>query len=440
MMTVPDGLLGAALAAETIGLSCALVNGPGGCRSRMQTLLHDLAPGIHDGTACCRSSFFSRQQHLPCTFLDDEDLVFGSEDKVSEAVRTVTSITGRRPLVVDTLAASMHCYDSPSDTISIAEDLSEMGFSEGYDTAACAILAETDLDGGNDGSVNILGYGVTDLGWKQGSREIERLLALMGVKINCVLGCMPDPDVAKGLGKAALNIMVRPELCRRTSDHLEKRFGIPSLRPTAGAPVGYPSTRSFVREVADAMGADPSPALEFIDEEAKSVHSELNGYDRAIRGLHSKGFAIVGESSTTYPLMRWLMESFGMAPFSVELLDSEYERETLDLLESSGFSDAVGGPDHDSEIVFCDGLRALEGRLNQPFLSFVETGMPYGRMVNLVGRTLVGTTGCRYILDEMMNGLIRFRCGQPTDPELLPKAQRHCMHRKTYSILPNNLQ
>ena len=65
-------------------------------------------------------------------------------------------------------------------------------------------------------------------------------------------------------------------------------------------------------------------------------------------------------------------------------------------------------------------MAALKGRLDRDDIGYVEIGIPRGRYMDLMGRTLVGTQGCRYILDEMMNGMMRFRCGQPTEVEYRP--------------------
>jgi hypothetical protein len=204
---------------------------------------------------------------------------------------------------------------------------------------------------------------------------------------------------------------------------LSSRFGTPYLRLTEGAPIGYPAVRSFVREVAEAMEVDPQPALDIIDREAGSVHRVLMNFDRQCTSLYAKGMVLKGDSSVVYPIMKWMMGTFGMVPRSVTLMDDAYLPEIRQCLSEHGLEDALNGLDGDVEVVFSDGLESLEGRLSVTTSSYVEIGLPRGRMMDLMGRTLIGPKGCRYILDEMMNGRIRFRCGQPTEVDYRPGGQ-----------------
>ena len=86
----PDGFLGAVLAAEGCGAK-AMINGPGGCRSRTLNLWRELS--IEYGgeeSGCCRSKYLSRQSHLPCTYLNSDDMVLGSGNKMTDGLRSVS--------------------------------------------------------------------------------------------------------------------------------------------------------------------------------------------------------------------------------------------------------------------------------------------------------------------------------------------------------------
>lgn len=421
---LPDGMLGAVVGSESLGLSETMVNGAGGCRSRSQILIHELLPSYErEDPGCCRSKYFSRQSRLPCTYLNNNDIVFGSGHKVSEGIGSVASVTGRRMTLVDTLASSLICTDysgltgrAGSDPIMLEGDLSGMGFSDGYDLAVSSILEASHLDGGEDGSVNLLGYSIADPGWETGCMELRSLLGAMGLRAN-IVGCREPLD---SLGKASVNVLVRPEMSGRTAASIGRMYGIGSIRPTMGAPVGYDATRSFVREVAEATGRDPTPALDMIDRDAEQVHRVLMNFDRLPMGLHSKGFVIESGSSTAYPLMRWLHETFGMAPRMISVTDDAYVPEIEGFLDSVGYPEAMSGGSGEVEMVFTDGLSALEGRIRNDGKGYVEVGMPRGRTLDLLGRCTIGLRGCRYLLDEMFNTAMRFRCGQPTEVDYRP--------------------
>ena len=429
MRNEADGMLGAVIASESLGLTDTMINGAGGCRSRTQIMMHSLIPKYYpENRGCCKSKYFSRQSRLPCTYLNNDDIVFGSSLKVSEGIESVSAVTGKRTVMLDTLGASLICTDYSgltgsfeTDPIFIEGDLSSMTFSEGYDLVTRAILSSLDIESGNDDSVNILGYGLMDLGWETGADNLCSLLEMMGIKVNCILGCIPDSECISMIGSARLNILIHPEYSINTANMLKERFGTPYLRPTMGAPIGYPAIRSFIEEVAAALGKDPSPALDSVNKDAERVHQVLMNYDRAPMSLHAKGLVLEGDSSTVYPLLRWMTDTFGMAPKRVLITDDEYRDEINSHLKSMGFEDAAEGIEGEVEIMFTDGMCALEGRLQPGTTAYIETRIPWGRMMDLMGRTLIGTQGCRYLLDEIFNSIIRFRCGQPTEIEFRPE-------------------
>jgi len=428
MRIEPDGMVGAIIASESLGLTNTMINGAGGCRSRAQIMMHDLIPSYYpENQKCCRSKYFSRQSRLPCTYLNNDDIIFGTAVKVADGIESVTRVTGKRTLLLDTLGASLICTDysgltgsEETDPIFIQSDLSGMSISEGYDTVVSAILSSVKMEEGKDHSVNLLGYGLMDVGWEAGADELCSLLEAMGIRVNCVLGCIPSKEEVLSLPKAELNVLVHPEYSIRTAEMLKERYGTEYLRPSKGAPVGYPALRSFVKEVAERMGTDPAPALKIIDKDAEFVHRRLMNFDRMPFGLHSKGFVIEGDSSVAYPLTVWMMETFGMSPRHIKVTDEEYLPEIREYLDSCGFSDALMGIPGDVELYFVDGMKALQGRYESTTAGYVEIRIPRGRFFDLLDRTLVGTKGCRYILDEVFNGIRRFRCGQPTEVEYRP--------------------
>jgi nitrogenase molybdenum-iron protein alpha/beta subunit len=421
-------MLGAIIASESLGLTDTLINGAGGCRSRSQIMMHDLIPEYYpENRACSRSKYFSKQSRLPCTYLGNDDVVFGASAKVSDGISSISSITGRKAVILDTLGASLICTDysgltgsAGKDPIILDGDLSGMSMPEGYDAVTSAILSSTEIENGESGGINIIGYGLMDLGWQTGATEIRRLLEPMGAKINCILGCVPDKNSIMGCGGADLNVMIHPEYCRRTADMMRSRFGIPSLRPSEGSPIGYPASRAFVREVADALGLDPTPSLELIDRDAEAVHRVLMNYERIPRSLHSEGLSVEGDSSIVYPLTKWMTGLFGMAPKNIVPSDGEYLPEIRSYLGSCGFESALNGSEEGIEAYFTDGLTALEGNISRSTSAYIEISMPRGRSLDLMERTLIGTRGCRYILDSLMNGLRRFRCGQPEEIDYRP--------------------
>ena len=429
MILRPDGTLGAVLASESLGLTDTLVNGAGGCRSRTQIMLRDLMSTYkEEDTRCCGSRFFSRQSRLPCTYINGDDIVFGTGCKVSEGISSVSSITGKPTSVVETLGASLVCTDYAQisgngvEVIPLDADLSSMSFEEGYDFAMGRILSYLLPDDGErtfEPSVNLLGYGIHDLGWEFGLDDLKALLSNMGVKVLAAIGCMPSEDEVIASTGAWLNIMVHPESCTGTARMYERNHDIPFLRPKDGAPVGYDSIRSMLKQVGEALGIDPTPALCAVDSEASKVLGMLRNYNKGVNMLRGRMYSIEASSSELYPLMVWMHDVFAMVPDSIIPLDPEYLSEIATYLESIGKADSLMSPRHGvDDIVFTDGVDCAYGKAEGGVTSYVEVRPPNMRGLNLVGRCTVGTGGCRYLIDEMLNGINRFRCGQPSSIDM----------------------
>ena len=423
MRIQPDGTLGAVLASEGLGFTETLVNGAGGCRSRTQIVMRDVIPSYSpEGQGCCRSRYFSRQSRLPCTYLNGDDMVFGCEGKVEAAKDSIEEVSGKGTAMVDTLAASLTCSDHSlpvgGGPIMPDCDLSMLTFDGGYDAMTRAILERSDLSGKRERrSVNILGYGLADMGWESGVETLTPLLNAMGIDDVMFVGCRNmDPH---GISGAELDVMLHPQRSSSTADYLETRFGIPGLRPSLGAPVGYTATRNLLTEIGEMMDLDPSPAIAMIDKDERRVRDRLLNLNKGVNSLRCRNLCMECESSIAYPLTVWMVGKFGLIPRSIKVTDKEYLPELNDYLENLGFPEAMDGamPD-DPDIVFTDGIEADLGRKTDGASSYIEMRLPFIRSIDLLDRTIIGPRGCRYLLDSLLNNASRFRCGQPSNADM----------------------
>lgn len=429
MILRPDGTLGATLASESLALTDTLINGAGGCRSRTQILLRDMQSSYREeDIRCCQSKYFSRQSRLPCTYINGDDIVFGTGVKVSDGISSVSGVTGRRVSMVETLGASLICTDYAQlsgtgvDVIPLDADLSSMSMAEGYDFATRRILESVLPDEYRrtlEPSVNILGYGITDIGWEYGEEELRGLFSAMGVRVLSMIGCMPSETEVMDSPNAWLNVMIHPEMCNGTARFYEGRYGIPHLRPEKGAPVGYRATRSFICQVAEVLGVNPEPAIAMVDRDESRVLRMLRSYNKGVNMLRGRKYSIETSSSELYPLMVWMHDVFSMIPDSIMPMDGEYLPEIAEYLESIGKSDSLMSPvSMVNDVVFTDGVECSYGVAEGGPTSYVEVRPPGIRSLNLTGRCTVCTAGCRYLLDSMLNGITRFRCGQPSSVDM----------------------
>ncbi len=428
MMTEADGFLGAVLASQGCGMK-ALINGPGGCRSRTVNLYRELS--IEYGGEerdCCRSKYMSRQSSIPCTYLNSDDMILGSGNKIADGLSSVSSTTSKDVVLIDTLGASIQVTDreeavrrsgTEGRTVLSDEDLSGMSMAEGYDDTVRRILEHTGLeDGERKGSVAVLGYGLADSSWRHGMRNISELLALLGVTDVTFVGCDSDPSSLRRAGSCSVSVSVHPEMSAATSSMLSGK-GVDEVVLSAGSPIGYGSMRSFVTEMSGSLGLSPDRALGAIDAEERYVKKVLNNCDKDVRGLRGRPMTVETIPSDACPLMEWMYDMFSMVPGSYRprfCTSSPYDGRIDSFLEGVGCAGARTSPTDpmSTYAFFSDGLTARLYKNDHPVISCVEVCMPFSRKTELTDRSLVGLGGARYLVDSLINDIGRFSCGQPT--------------------------
>ena len=425
-----DGFLGAVMAAEGTEGFKALINGPGGCRSRTQILVNEQFITVDDNPmGCANSPFMSKQTRVPCTFLNNRDIVFGTADKISEGIRSVAESTGGNIVFIDTLGASVQVADRESaavrsgygDHVVFADpDVSSLSFSEGFDDTVMKIVSFIGPNRKNSKAkkVNILGYGAFDADWTYGMQSLRELMELLGTEITCFIGLDSAAEL-KNSGDADLNIMIHPECSRKTAEWYCRNLDIPFLEPSMGAPIGYDSIRSFINEVSQALDLDPSHALKILDEDERRMMRILRNYDKFSGGLRCGGMGFEGMPSDILPVMKWMYNAFSLVPEYIDVRRTDDNRditgvqrflEEIDSLEALDKKE----PSPDLKIIFTDGLSAQYYNFDRPKMSAVGFEMPFAGVSGLMDRSLMWLNGCHVILDGVINGIGSFKCGQPT--------------------------
>ena len=183
-----DGVLGSTMAVEGTKGYSALINGPGGCRSRLQNLLREQMHYYEkENEQICGSCFMSRQSRAPCTFLSPDDMIMGSGEKITEGLDSVLKYMSDNVVLVETMGASLQVVDreasvekscNPARVVLSDQDLSSMSFAEGFDDTMLKILEHISPEKAEKQplTANILGYGVFDSGWEDGKKDIVELL------------------------------------------------------------------------------------------------------------------------------------------------------------------------------------------------------------------------------------------------------------------------
>lgn len=114
--------------------------------------------------------------------------------------------------------------------------------------------------------VNLLGISIYQKHWQGSLSGLRRVLEAMGLRVGAMLGAGCSVAEIRALRAARHNVVLHQEYADAISPWIEARYGVPTMVPGAGAPIGFEATEQWLREVAAAVGCDPSPALRHIED------------------------------------------------------------------------------------------------------------------------------------------------------------------------------
>ena len=420
-----DAFFGTLLAIEGITDARAVMNGPNGCRGNPAYFSDRHFP--RDNSLNRRSFeelFYFGQSRIPCTYLDSDDYIHGSTEKLREIL----------PLIAEKGDSFMAVVNSPGASL-IGDDLNRflkeagledkcMAFEDagysgplpaGFDKTIVAVLKWLRLNRlpKSKDRVNLLGFSIYQKYWKGNIAELTRLCELMGLSVVSAPGAGSDTATIRESATASYNIVIYPEYAGQTAEWYESELGIPAVRPSAGAPVGFDATESWIREVAGATGRDPTPALEDIRRKRTDAYHQISRYFNESGYPKGATFGIKADSSFAFPLVKWLYEYLGMLPVSVELMageDTETVRKLTEFLESAGLTETLSADPGTvmQDFCFSDGISGehlvLTGRCRCP----VEIFNRISGEIEFTQKAFLGGEGALYILERIFNALRKF--------------------------------
>lgn len=283
-------LAGAAAMAAGITDAYIVANGPTWCYFYAMKVTD--RPGLNLG------------QRFLCTYPTNGAIVFGSEKEVLQTLSDLAKLPTQPGLVLveNSCAFSLIGDDLPSIVgtsdltcpILTMDSGGTLGdFWQGYSKALLDLLKitdfdETDKDEGqhvsedrgqyvsvntgtdatvrcgegakNEFTVNLIGCSVTYYNELDDLAELERLLNMVGIKVNLSLAVNHSMADLQHLQKADLNVVVHPELGHEAAEWLSKKLSMPYIEPVL--PYGLEGTKIWVSEVVRALNKNMEAQLE----------------------------------------------------------------------------------------------------------------------------------------------------------------------------------
>ena len=131
----------------------------------------------------------------------------------------------------------------------------------GKDAALLALLALAAAQPVRHRSVNLIGPTCNTFNWMADVYELRRMLAGIGVEVNCVLTAGSTVEECSRAAAAALNVCIYPYDCGvPVAEELERRFGTPML--TDPIPIGFGQSARWLEQVAHALDVDATRFLQ----------------------------------------------------------------------------------------------------------------------------------------------------------------------------------
>lgn len=406
----PDALTGMIFALEGMRNAIVLLNGPMGCRfyhsttSQFITEHPRLYIPLEDGGErvpvdyTYLNDWFFRQERVPSTYLDGYDYVYGTKEKVAEALRFIArNIDFDLLAIVNSPGAALIGDNLLEIARSILGDrrsvmLESPGFSEpferGYSEALRAVLAQVGpalwrdgadaAPGANDvKSVNLLGLSIWHRYHEGDLRELRRLFGLCGIRVNACpcAGCSIE-ELAR-LPQADLNVVLYPEMGLDPARLLEELLGQPYYLCSV-PPVGFDATQRMFADICELLGTS-NEALVRESERARALAwYKINQVDVSSGKPKGVLFHVTGCDSQVRAYAEFLTDYLGM----------------------------IWADPEDAELVFSDANLISELMLKNKTFCGIEINLPGMGYIDLVPKTHLGIEGALFLVEQVLNGLM----------------------------------
>lgn len=139
-------------------------------------------------------------------------------------------------------------------------------------------------------------------------------------------------DIAR-IGNADFNIVLYPEIADEAARWLERTFKQPRVR---SIPFGVSSTRAFISEVAELVGADPTPAL-------GDTNSRLPWWSRSVDStyLTGKRVFIFGDATHAVAAARIARDELGFEVCGLGCYNREFARDVREAAKDHGIEPLI---------------------------------------------------------------------------------------------------
>ncbi|GAB6390748.1 MAG: nitrogenase molybdenum-iron protein beta chain [Treponematales bacterium] len=306
-------------------------------------------PVLHSGPGCAvkvgggtgSSGKFS-PNIFPCTSVSEKEVVFGGTDKLRSTIENAIKVIDADLFVVLTGCTQEIIGD---DAASVVEEFAGAekrvifagtpGFKgnnyEGHDWVLQAIFdsyLSQKAPEKQKGLVNIFSSPPQqDAFWLGNLRELERLVATLGLTPNTIFGHGRGLPNINRIPAAEFNILVSPWAGFESAKSLENKYGAPLLHyPTL--PIGAFETTKFLRAAGRFCGVDNAVIENAVKEREEEYYYYIERFSDVFleQRVMSRRFAVVGDAHYALSVTKFLVNDMGLFPAAQFVMDGTPEK------------------------------------------------------------------------------------------------------------------
>ncbi|MCL2143496.1 MAG: nitrogenase component 1 [Methanomassiliicoccaceae archaeon] len=415
----PEGLLGVSLAFEGISDAATIINGPTGCKSYPAWFSEHAFP-CRDKECYTdvpfkyyKRSFFT-QPRVPCTYMDGDDYIMGTGEKLNEVFEEVMALDPSLVGIINSPGASLigetlKLRSEKGIVVRIESPAPSVPLGVGLQDTMIRILAALPAERHEKRKgVNILGMSVWDLHWEDSVADLKYLLGLCGITVNTVVGAGCSVSELKNSGSAELNVIVRRDLGLEVAKWYEKELGVPYFESKMGAPIGFDALEDWITGICERMNADPTDAMKRIKEQRERAANVLLSLYTVHKPTVGHTFSVVTAGPIAYPVMSFLYSYLGILPVAVNTgSDRTFDDEILRFIKENGLDVTCEAFDTPADVMIGDG-NSVSSAISRGIVTDGYDIARRGRtIVCIKERPVFGLGGTMCLLDGVMNALRR---------------------------------
>lgn len=311
----------------------------------MQTVqaIERALPILHSGPGCAQklsdttgSSGYFSPNIFPCTSINEKDVVFGGVKKLNSTIENALKVVDADLYVVLTGCIPEIVGDDSGEVVSRFEDNEKpviyaptAGFKgnnyKGHEQVIDAIIDQylKKSDKKQKGLVNIWAdVPYQDLFWLGNIRELEKLIAELGLTPNTIFGYKRGIKNIDKIPEAEFNLLVSPWVGLNSMKKMERKLGIPYLHYNT-LPIGATQTSKFLREVGKFAGVAEEKVEAVIKEHEDYYYYLIERYaDLFLENrVINKQFTVVADAQYALGITKFLVNDLGLVPAKQFVVD-----------------------------------------------------------------------------------------------------------------------